>query len=301
METRGLRSLVRLAELGSIARCAECLNLSAAAVHKQLKVLEADLDVQLYERVGRRLRLTQAAEVLLPHARSLLADYDAALSALREWKGSKHGIVRFGTGPTMSSYLIPPLLEEFRRLHPSVELFVETGHVPELLDKLSSGALDALILISTELLEQPHLSVERTWDYETVLVSGRRTSPRRRPISELADSPFILYRKGGLFESFIDSYFAEAGFKPRVIMRFDNAEAIKAMIRLGLGISVLPMWVVYEELQNKTLFLIRQKERPLIGKIALVRRRTGYTPQPVAAFLDAARSWDWKNVRLPTR
>jgi DNA-binding transcriptional LysR family regulator len=301
MELRGLRSLVLLAETGSIARCAEQIHLSAAAIHKQLKVLESELDVQLYERAGRRLRLTQAAETLLPHVRSLLVEYDGALSALREWKGLKHGTVRVGTGPTMSSYLLPPLLEEFRRLHPDLELFVETGHFRELVSGLSSGSLDALILVSSELIEQPHLVVERTWEYEMVLVAGRRRFARRCRLSELSDSPFILYKKGGLFEAFIDSYFGEAGFKPNVIMRFDNAEGIKAMIRLGLGISVLPMWVLDAELKHKTLFLIRQREHPLVGKIALVRRRTGYVPHPVAAFLDVARRWTWKSARLVSR
>lgn len=298
METRGLRSLVRLAELGSIARCGEALNLSAAAVHKQLKVLEGDLEVRLYERVGRRLRLTPAAEVLLPHARSLLAEHETALSALREWKGSKHGMMRLGTGPTLSSYLLPPLLEQFRRLHPEVELFVETGHIRELVHGLSAGALDALILVASELTEQPNLVVERTWDYEIVFVSGRRTSPRPRRMASLADTPFILYKQGGLFESHIDAYFAEARLRPRVAMRFDNAEAIKAMTRLGLGVSGLPMWIVDAELRSKALFVIRQKERPLLGQLALVRRNTGYLPKPVAAFVELAKGWAWKNVRL---
>jgi DNA-binding transcriptional LysR family regulator len=301
METRGLRSLVRLAELGSIARCAEVLNLSPAAVHKQLKVLESDLDVRLYERVGRRLRLTQAAEILLPHARSLLAEHATALSALAEWKGARHGLVRLGTGPTLSSYLLPPLLEEFRRLHPDVELFVETGHIRDLAHGLTAGSLDALILVASELTEQPYVVVEKTWDYEIVFVSGRRTSPRPRRMAELEGTPFILYKKGGLFESHIDAYFAEAGLRPRVAMRFDNAEAIKAMTRLGLGVSGLPMWVVDAELRSKALFLVRQKERPLIGQIALVRRKTGYLPRPVAAFVDLAKGWSWKNVRLRHR
>ncbi len=301
MELRGLRSLVTLAELGSIARCAERLNLSAAAVHKQLKVLEEELEVRLYERIGRRLQLTQAAQVLLPHARGLLAQYETTLVAIREWKGLRNGSVRIGTGVTLSSYLIPSLLEEFRSRHPEVEPFVHTGHIHELVDGLSSGALDALILVASEVIDQPHLVVERTWEYEMVLVSGQRTASRPRRLRELGDRPFILYKKGGIYERSIDVYFGEAGFEPRVIMRFDNAEAIKAMIRLGLGISILPMWVVETELREKKLFLIRQKERPLLGRIALVRRRVGYVPQPVEAFIHLARDWNWRAARLTSR
>jgi DNA-binding transcriptional LysR family regulator len=104
-----------------------------------------------------------------------------------------------------------------------------------------------------------------------------------------------------LFESVIDRYFAEAGLRPRVIMRFDNAEAIKAMTLLGWGVSALPMWIVNPELKDKRLFLIRQRERPLYDKIALVTRSSGYVPQPVAAFLEVARNWNWKDTPLKTR
>jgi DNA-binding transcriptional LysR family regulator len=84
-------------------------------------------------------------------------------------------------------------------------------------------------------------------------------------------------------------------------MRFDNAEAIKAMTKLGLGISGLPMWIVDAELRSKTLFPIRHRERPLVGQIALVRRKSGYLPQPVSAFVDLAKGWTWRNVRLLDR
>src|SRR5262249_32738004 len=118
VELRGLRSLVALSELGSITRGAERLNLSAAARHKPLKGLEAELEVPLYEKVANRLRLTAAGEALLPHVKRVLAEYETALSALDEWKGLRRASVRIGTGPTMSSYVLPPILREFRRRFP---------------------------------------------------------------------------------------------------------------------------------------------------------------------------------------
>jgi DNA-binding transcriptional LysR family regulator len=301
MELRGLRSLVILKESGSLTKCAEQLNLSAAAIHKQLKVLEEELSVRLYEKAGRRLRLTQAAEVLLPHVRSLLAQYDAALSALDEWKGLKRGTVRIGTGPTMSSYILPPLLEKFRGLYSDVELYVETGRIQQLAEALAGGSVDLIILVSSEVTDRSYFKVERTWDFEIVLVSGSRQFPKGCRMSDLKKLPFILYKEGSLFEGVIDRYFADFGFRPRAIMRFDNAEAIKAMTRLGYGVSALPMWIVNPELKDKKLFLIRQRERPLYGKIALVTRSAGYIPQPVAAFLDIARNWNWSDTPLTTR
>lgn len=294
MELRELRSLVALAKLGSIARTADKLNMSPAAIHKQLKVLENELGVQLYEKAGRQLRLTQAAEIILPHIKNILAQYDATISALNEWKGLKCGLVRIGTGPTFSSYLLPSLLQEFRGKFPDVEIYVETGNTHQLVEALSGGLLDVTILVSSELSEAPGLTVEATWDFEVALVSSQQQSSKPCRLADLQDSPFILYKKELIFERMIDRYFAEAGFRPRVTMRFDNAEAIKAMVRAGLGISMLPLWTVDAELKSKTLSLIRQQEAPLRAKMALVTRKLGYLPQPVSAFINTTKRW--KNV-----
>jgi len=301
MELRELRCLVTLAEAGSIMRTAEKLHLSPAAIHKQLKVLEAEMGVRLYEKSGRQLRLTQAAEVLLPHIKNLLGQYDTILSVLSEWKGLKRGFVRIGTGATMSSYLLPALLEQFRRLYPEVELFVETGNTKHLLDSLVTGSLDLTFLISSELLDEPGLLIEAAWDFDFVLVSRMRKASPACQLAELQDLPFVLYKKGSTFENLIDRYFASNRFHPRVIMRFDTPEAIKAMIRSGLGVSMLPLWVVDAELKNKTLSVVRPQQPPLSGSIALVTRKLNYVPQPVSAFLDVARRWRWKSTRRAER
>ncbi len=301
MEIRELRSLVLLEELGNITKIAERQHLSPAAVHKQLKVLESELSVTLYEKEGRRLRTTQAADVLLPHLKNLLAQYEAALSDLNEWKGLKRGVVRIGTGSTMSSHMLPSLLQEFRRRFPQLEAYVETGQITHLVHSLAAGTLDVIILVSTPLNEDPNLTVECTWEFELVLVGSSRHQPRRCRLDELTATPFILYKEGGLFERIIDQYFVEAGFRPNVIMRLDNADAIREMVRLDQGISVLPMWIVDRDLRGRRLHLIRQTERPLVARIAMVTRKDSYATKPAAAFLDLARRWDWQGLRLRTR
>ncbi|PYT15485.1 MAG: hypothetical protein DMG59_13635 [Acidobacteria bacterium] len=154
MEFRQLRSLVTLAELGSITAAAERLNLSPPAIHKQLRGIEAELGVPLYEKAGRALRLTKACEMLLPHARDLLSQHDLAVRSMEEWKGLKRGIVRIGAGPTLSSYLLPPLLRHFRRAHPGIELYVETGNSQTLTQSLALGSLDLGLLVARSLFSR---------------------------------------------------------------------------------------------------------------------------------------------------
>jgi DNA-binding transcriptional LysR family regulator len=298
MEMHELRSLIALAELGSLAAVAQKLHLSPAAIHKQFRALEDSLGVRLYERFGRQLKLTRAAEVLLPYCREMLAQHEAALGALAEWKGLKQGVVRIGAGPTLSSYLLPALLRKFRRILPGVDLYVETGNSAGLIEGVGNGQFDLAMLVSSQFREEPNLAVEASWDVEYVLVSNLRNVPRHCAISALLPFPFILYSKGSRIEDLIDRYFAEIGFQPKVIMTFDNAEAIKAMIRTGLGISMLPMWIVDGDLKRGALSLIRQRERRLFSKVELASRKSNYLPGAVQAFVQMARTFRFRSPRL---
>jgi DNA-binding transcriptional LysR family regulator len=297
MELHQLRSFVALADLGGIASVSEKLSLSPPAIHKQLKLLEAELGVQLYEKCGRSLRLTQAAELLLPYCRNLLAEHDTAVAAIREWQGLKRGIIRIGAGPATSVHLLPGLLRTYRRAFPEIDIVVETGNSVSLIEQLRTGSLDLALLVSSQQPVDPSLSVEGTWDMEFVFLSNLEHAPRRCRVSELRKFPFILFRKGSRMQDAIDRYFSELDFHPRVIMAFDNADAIKAMIGAGLGVSLLPFWIVHADLRQRALTVIRQRERSLFAKFELVRRASNYVPTPVAAFIDLARSYRFASLR----
>ena len=290
--------MLALAEFGSISLAAGHLHLSPPAIHKQLKTLESELGVRLYEKVGRQLQLTQAAEVLLPYLKDLMAQHESALTALEEWKGMKHGMVRIGTGP--SAYVLPAILKKFRRAYPAVELLVETGNTPVLLESLNRGELDVALLVSAELAEKHEYVVEMSWDFELVMVSHSRPAAAKPKLAELNHLRFILFRKGSRMQEPIDHYFAANGFDPNVIMRFDNSEFIRSMVRAGLGVSLLPLWVVDRDLKERRLSLIRHSGPPLYSRIALVRRKSSFVPQPVQAFISTARGLEAKNLPLLT-
>jgi DNA-binding transcriptional LysR family regulator len=298
MELRELRGLIALSELGSITLAADRLHLSPAAIHKQLKAMEAELGVRLYEKIGRRLELTPAARVLLPYFTDSLAQFEGAMNALQEWKGLKQGAVRIGAGPTLSTYVLPALLKRYRRRYPDIDLLVETGNSRNLLDALGRGALDLALMVASESPEGSNLVVEISWDIEMVLISHLRQAPRQCKLAELRKFPFILFQQGSRLGNLVDRYFAEMDFHPRVIMRFDNAEAIKAMIRTGLGISMLPMWAVDAELKKRAFSTIRQSEKPLLSRIALVSRKLSYVPASVQAFTELTREFQCLNPRL---
>jgi DNA-binding transcriptional LysR family regulator len=292
-----LQTLEALSRYRSIARTAEALCLTPAAVHSRLKSLEAKLGVPLYETVGHALHLTQAAEVVLPHIRNLILDNEAIFTSLKEWAGSDAGRVRLATGSTFGSYVLPPLIAAFRRQSPDVELVVETGKTRQLLDRLTRGSLDAAITLSSRLLDNPALRVDATWDFDFVLVAGPPHARGPCALRELEAAPFILHQRGSRLGELTEQYFAQVGFRPKVAMRFDHPATAKAMVQTGLGISLLPSWTVADELAAGTLARIEHEEPPLVAKMVLATRRASYTPRAVAAFTRLAAGWHWAGER----
>jgi DNA-binding transcriptional LysR family regulator len=292
VDFREVRSLALLAELGSIRRVAEAVHLSSPSVHKHLKTLEDELGTPLYERKGRSLKLTEAAETILPHLRQIVAEHDTAVDVLDEWKGIKRGLVRIGAGQIISSYWLPLILARFFARYPGVNASIHSGSAKTLVERLSDGALDVAFLPVPELHEEPRLLMNpfevvcEVTNQEWALVSGRPTPRRKCPIADFASVPFVLYEKDLGINNVMNRYFAEVGFRPRVVVRCDYTEAIKAMVQRLPGISLLPLWGVQKEIQGGTLWLVRQCERPLSLKIVLARQKRRYVPPAVTAFTD---------------
>lgn len=297
MEFREVRSLVLLAELGSIQRVAETIHLSSPSVHKHLKTLRDDLGVPLYERDGRSLKLTEAAECILPYFRQIVAEHDTARRVLDEWKGVKRGLVRVGAGQIVATYLVPRILERFFARHPGVNASIQAAPVKALVEHLNAGVIDLAFLALPELHEETDLFTEDldllfdVIDLEMVFVSGTPRPARRCSIRSLADVAFVSYERGLGINKVMEHYFTDVGFHPRVVVRCDYTETIKTMVQKVPGMSLLPLWAVEKEIQERSLWLIRQREKPLSLKIVLAARKRRYAPPAVRALIDILREY----------
>jgi DNA-binding transcriptional LysR family regulator len=298
MELRELKSLVALERHGSIREAAKSCHISPAAVHKHLKTLEGEFGLRLYAKQDGRLQLTEGGRVALPFARDILHHYDAAFIAIEEWKGGGRGSVRVGAGPTFSSRMLPTLIKRFRRRFPHVDVYVETGDSAHLISRLRAGALDLIFDLAVSDQDDADLEQVAQWEAQTGFVSARADVPAHCRLPALEKVPFILFAKGTAMESAVRHYFQSLNFHPSVVMRSDSAEAIKAMIRAGLGVSVLFLWNIDAEMRSSTFKVIRTGAPPLSLRMALVRLRSGFTPKPVTEFIDLTASMNWKNLHL---
>lgn len=293
MELKELKSLAALARTANITHAAAQLHLTPSAIHRHLQILSEDLGLTLYEKQGRTLRLTPAAESLLPIINELFLNVDSLHAAANDWKQLRRGAVRIGAGPTFSSYALPPLLEAFRRTHAGLDVVLEAGHTAQLLSMLSDGQLDVLFLVPNPGVQKEFL-VERSWEFRVPFVTGPQSGPSGpTTLSKLAQYPVLLYKQGSFFEEQIEHYFHRHRFSPRVAMRLDNAEPIKALVRSGFGISLLPEWAVRREVESGELRLVRVRQHVMTSRIGIIRRRTRHISAPALALINMAKTWDW--------
>lgn len=296
MELKELRSLIALSELGNISLVAERLHLSPPAIHKQLKTLEDELGVTLYERVGKQLRMAQVASVLLPYMQEILVQYDAAFSALDEWKGLKQGVVRIGAGP--SGCVLPTIIKRFEQAHPGIEVQVEAANTNVLIEDLRKGSLDLALIVSSDLRECKPFQIEAIWGFDLALVCSSEGPESKLQLSDLSDRRFILFRQGSRLQEPIDQYFSSQQFEPKVVMRFDNANFIRDMVRSGLGIAFLPLWVVEQDLREGNLRMIELVEKAPVSKLALIRRKSNLAPPSIQGFIKVATGLRLKDFPL---
>lgn len=290
VEFRELKSLLLLAESGSITQTARTAHLTPAAIHKQLKQLERELGVPLYERKDGRLRPTAAAALAVPYIRDILGSYEAARLALEEWKGVRRGLLRIGAGPSQAIYLLPEFLRRYAVRCPQIDVDVQTGSSVQLLAALQSGAADLILLVAPGGSEDPSFTCVAEMQSEIVLACSIPGAPRRCALRRLGEYPFFLFRKGSRIENLIDGYLNTHRFAPQSRMRFDSAEALKANLLRQPGIAFLPLYTVEEEIRGGRLTWIRQREPRFMMRSQLLRRSQGYLPPAVNEFVAVVRS-----------
>ena len=287
MELSQLQALIGIGELANFRKAGERLHLSPPAVFDQIRQLELKVGQKLYERAGRKLVLTEAGSLLLTYARRILREQEEALTALRELSGNQRGLLRFGCGPHISVAVVPHLLRAFLKQYPGIEVRLVTGNDPSLFDDLRSGRVDLLLMnlpVDDDALEQIGL-----WRYELVFIAAPDHVP-----GGLSQEPFILYQRAFLIEEAIRRFCVEVGFEPRVVMQNDQADSIKELVKLGLGISLLPLWSVSEEVRRGTLQIIRLPDRHLFSTTGLVYRKSAHVPAAIRALVGVAHQWrDW--------
>ena len=268
MELSQLESFLRVAEAGSVTRAADTLFLTQPGVTKQIRALERELGVVLFERTRRGMQLTPAGHALLDYARRSLGLLDECREVLQDLEAGAAGRLVVGAGVTTSIFHLPRWLRAFQGEHPGVDVVVRTGRSREVAALVLGREIDLGLITSPA--RHPDLVEVELYDEEIVLVTPRDHPLAGRAIhaEAVASAPLILFPRNTGFREYLERAFTEAGVPARVKMESDSAEAIKSFVEVGLGVAFLPAAAVEREITAGTL------ARAWIEGLPPLRRKT---------------------------
>lgn len=216
--------------------------MSQPTLSQQIRQLEDQLGVQLFDRSGRAVRLTEFGEAYARHARAALHELDAGQRAVHDVADLSSGSLRLAMTPTFTAYLIGSLVDAFNTAYPNVTLTIDAMPQERIEALLADDRLDAGFAFTPARL--PDIDATPLWDESLVLVAGRthRLARRRRALTpaELGDEPLILLSRAFATRASIDQYFVDHGARPRIEIEVNAINAILELVRRGRLATVLP-------------------------------------------------------------
>ena len=242
MDLSALQAFVAVAEHGSFSRAADALFLTQPAVSKRVSALEAELRTALFDRMGRSVRLTEAGQTLLDHARRVLSEIEAGRQAVADLQGRVGGRLRIGTSHHVGLHRLPPVLRAYTAAYPGVELDLHFMDSEQACLAVDRGELELAVVT---LPRQPAetLAIECLWPDPLDLVAATdHALAGGGPVdaATLAAHPAILPAPTTFTRRIVAAALRPRGLQLRVAMETNYLETIKMMVEVGLGWSALP-------------------------------------------------------------
>jgi DNA-binding transcriptional LysR family regulator len=282
MDLRQLEILQAIAETGSFTACGRKLHVSQSAISRQIALLEEELGEPLFLRIGRHVRMTPAAESLVQLGQRVFQDVRDTVGAITDHTRALRGTLRLAGGMTVCLYVFPPLLKHLKRVHPELDIRVTVATAARGVEEIRAGRHDAGLLTlpveESDLITVPVLREELLVVTMPTHALGKR---KRVGPQELAGEPFVLFEPGSATRRVIDSMFVTEKIEPTVVMETENVEIIKAMVKTGLGISIVPYQAVAREVRAGQFFCARIEGHELVRETGWVYARANRVPRMI--------------------
>lgn len=260
MELHQLRYFVAVAECGSFREAAAHCHVAQPSLSQQIKKLERNLGHELFDRLGRRIALTEAGRALLPRAQSILTAVREAENELAQDIESGRGVLAVGAIPTVAPYLLPGPIRRFVKAYPLAQLSVSEDLTESLIERLLSARLDLAILslpvdcdqiVTEPCLAEPLLAIASRDD---AIAQMSELS-----LDEFQDRPAVVLHEMHCLGQQIRSFCQGHGVRRRIVCYTTQLSTVQSLVALGLGISLVPRMCAASDRSEQCVY------RPLAG------------------------------------
>ena len=253
MEIGQLEAFLMAVRLHNFSKAAGAIGVTQPSLSARILALEAELGGPLFHRIGRGVRLTDAGRAFLPYVQRAMDTLKTGRQAVDSSRTASAGKLHIGAARSISTNVLPGILERFHQRHPGVDVGIKTGRSSEVLEWVLSEEIQ--VGIARELYH-PEVVTTHLYDEHVVLVTHpdhRFTKGGPVSIYEVASEPLFVYDKESTYFVLIVKICREAGILPNIQMDLDSIESTKRMIERGLGISFLPLNALSREIELGTL------------------------------------------------
>src|SRR5215831_8258939 len=287
MTLEQLRVFVAVAERLHVTKAARALNLAQSAASHAIAALEARYDTKLFNRVGRRIELTEAGQVFLIEARAVLAQAEAAQLALSEYGSLQRGTLSIHASQTIAGYWLPRHIVAFRQAHPHVQIRLAIGNTAQVAAAVEGGVAELGFVEGA--VESAHFACTPVARDRLVVVVGRDHLWAGRPrlaLRDLVKSEWVLREVGSGTRSVFEDALAHLGINPRTLrvpLELPSNEAVRAAVEAGLGATAISSSVAAPSIEAGLLHqvVLRLPER----EFHVLRHRDRYQSRAAEALL----------------
>jgi DNA-binding transcriptional LysR family regulator len=291
MEIRQLKFFIKVAERKNFTIAAEELCISQSSLSKHIKTLENELEVRLFDRSKRRVKLTKAGIELIDYANLMINTHNDMHIAMNEYKESNRKTLTIGTIPVMTQYGIPSLIASFTKKNIDIDIRITEGTGPEILSFLDNSKID-LALIRTVSLSEDIYKINPMIDDDLVMIVSKNHQFANKSSVDLAKASkddFVFLDSGaGVYDISLKAC-RESGFEPKVIYNYSRIETIIGIVAEGIGIALL-MRKVVEFFNNKDVVMV-ELDKKVTTTLALVSQTQKKSTEAMNKFYSYTDEW----------
>ena len=290
MEIRHLRTFLTVARLLSFNKAAERLNYAQSSISAQIQVLEEELGVRLFDRLGRRIALTEAGERLIRYSERIIDLADEA-QAEAGGDGEPEGSLTIRIPESLGIHRLPSVVREFSRRCPKVRLNLTTCAHEGIRKDLRKGVIDLAFLL-TESIKAADIEVE-VLRFESIVpvASPDHRLAKKKVVAtrDLQGETVLLSRVDCSYRRTFERTLEDQGVSPGTTLVFHSVETLKRCVMEGVGVTILPEVSVAREIEEGELARLRWEEGSFEVALLMIRSRARWISPTLSAFLETTR------------
>jgi LysR family transcriptional regulator, low CO2-responsive transcriptional regulator len=289
MDVRDLEVFLAVLKHLNFTRAGEEIHLSQPSVSVRIRRLEEELQVKLFDQIGKRVVLLEAGRLLEPYARHAVTARNSAHQAIKEFQGLEQGSLRIGASTTPGMYLVPRIIAGFHQQHPRISIILSiknTGQVEEgiIRDEFDLGFVGGH-LISDEIQT---LSWRRDEIVAVVPPSHNLTKKKRIKLSELAKEQFLCREPGSATRAVVEKVLREMNYPTEQAIELGNPEAVKQAVICGLGYAFLSKFAIEMELKSKRLVAVTVQGLRINRELKMIYRKGKHLSPAAITLIETA-------------